>query len=263
LSTDILSLSERNVKRLGTDHLAVHLGNSFGRLVGRRVADETEVLGDALVILHDSAAGDGSEWVELGSKTVVIPLVIQVLDVKVHTGRLGLVLETLLLVALSQLFVSLGSLLSSADKELLALPFGLIERIDSLLGRLVIDKVYETESLALALFILAERGGYNISEWLDELFKLCVGSVRGDVFDKHVGEVTLELLGLGLSLLLADVVSDKHLLVVEQHAVDSLDGGSGGFTSGEVYKGESSRFAGLVSANLARKDVTEGSKSVV
>jgi hypothetical protein len=32
-------------------------------------------LGDALVILHDSAAGDGSEWVELGSKTVVIPLV--------------------------------------------------------------------------------------------------------------------------------------------------------------------------------------------
>lgn len=38
---------------------------------------------------------------------------------------------------------------------------------------------------------------------------------------------------LGLSLLLSDVMSDIDLFVVQQHAVDSLDG-SGGSFSGRV-----------------------------
>lgn len=92
LSTDVFSLSEGDVEGLGADHLAVHLLDSFGGLVGGRVAHETKVLiesarclmrdighcthpGGSALVLHDSAAGDGTKGVELGSESLVVPLV--------------------------------------------------------------------------------------------------------------------------------------------------------------------------------------------
>jgi len=146
LSSDVLSLGESDVQGLGTDHLAVHLRDSLGSLIGRRVADETKVLGSTLVVLHDSAAGDCSEGVELGSESLIIPLVVEVLDVKVDTGRLGLLLGSSLLVTLLEFVVSLGSLLSSAGVKLLSLELLLVQLINSLGSGLVVDIVDETET---------------------------------------------------------------------------------------------------------------------
>jgi hypothetical protein len=44
LTTNIATLSERNVKRLGANHLVVHLRDSLGGLIRRREADETKAL---------------------------------------------------------------------------------------------------------------------------------------------------------------------------------------------------------------------------
>jgi hypothetical protein len=146
LSSDILSLGEGDVQGLGANHLAVHLRDSLGGLIGRRVADETKVLGSTLVVLHDPARGDGSEWVELGSESLIIPLVVEVLDVEVDTGRLGLLLHSSLLVTLLELVVSLGSLLGSASVKLLSLELLFVELLDGLDGGFVVDKVDETET---------------------------------------------------------------------------------------------------------------------
>jgi hypothetical protein len=146
LSSDILSLGKSDIQGLGANHLAVHFGNSLGSLVGGRVADETKVLGSSLVVLHDSTRGDCSKGVELGSESLVIPLVVEVLDVEVDTGRLGLLLVSSLLVTLLELVVSLGSLLGSAGVKLLSLELLLVELLDGLDGSLVVDVVDETET---------------------------------------------------------------------------------------------------------------------
>lgn len=146
LSSDILSLGQGDVQGLGADHLAVHLGDSLGGLVGGRVADETEVLGSTLVVLHDSAAGDCSKGIEFGSESLIIPLVVEVLDVEVDTGRLGLLLGSSLLVTLLELVVSLSSLLGSSGVKLLSLELLLVQLVNGLGGGLVVDIVDETET---------------------------------------------------------------------------------------------------------------------
>jgi hypothetical protein len=70
-------------------------------------------------------------------------LTIEVLDVKIDTRALGFILQTFLLVALPKLLISFGTLLRTTNKELLALPLGVVELVGSLLGRFVggeIDK---------------------------------------------------------------------------------------------------------------------------
>jgi hypothetical protein len=146
LSSNILSLGESDIQRLGANHLAVHLGYSLGSLVGGRVADETKVLGSTLVILHDSAAGDCSEWVKLGSESLIVPLVIEVLDVEVDTGRLGLLLVSSFLVSLFELVVSLGSLLGSSSVKLLSLEVLVVQLVNGLGGGFMVDIVDETET---------------------------------------------------------------------------------------------------------------------
>ena len=90
LSSHVLALGEGDVEGLGADHLAVHVLDSLGGFIGGGVADKAKVLQGstlngfenqpahprcAIVILHDLAAGDGTEGLKLGSETVVIPLV--------------------------------------------------------------------------------------------------------------------------------------------------------------------------------------------
>jgi len=117
--------------------------------------------------------------------------------------------------------------------------------------------------LGLAIFILAESDRNGLSERLDEVLEFLLGSFDINVLDEKVGELSLLLFDLGLSLLLSDVMSDIDLFVIEQHAVDSLDGGGGSFSSGVVNKGESSGFASLVETDFAREDLTESGKGVV
>jgi hypothetical protein len=117
--------------------------------------------------------------------------------------------------------------------------------------------------LGFAIFVLAESDRDGLSERLDEVLEFLLGSLDINVFDEKVGELSSLLFDLGLSLLLSDVVSDIDLFVIEQHAVDSLDGGSGSFASGVVDKGESSGFASLVETDFTREDFTECGKGVV
>lgn len=84
-----------------------------------------------------------------------------------------------------------------------------------------------------------------------------------DVLDVNVGEMRLHLLDLAHPLLLADVVSDVDLLVVEQHIVDGLDGGVGGFGRLVVDESVSPGSTVLVNGDLAGEDVAEGGESVV
>lgn len=263
LSSDILSLSKRDVEGLGTDHLAVHVLDGLGRLVGGGKADETKVSRGTILILHDLARGDGSKGIKLGSESVIIPLVVEVFNVEVDTGRLGLVFESLLLVGLSQLVVSLGSLLGSTNVELLPLPLLVVELLGGFDGRLMRGVVDKTKPFRSSRLVDGEGGRDNLSVSLKELFKLGLGSFRVDVFDENVGELSSLFFDLGLSLLFADVVADVDFLVVEQHAVDGLDGGIGGFSGGIVHKGESSRLAILIDTDLARENLSKRDESVV
>ena len=91
LSSDIFALGKGDVERLGTDHLAVHVLHSLGGFIGSRVANEAKVLqkksaanrpGEGLadprsrvLVFHDFATRDGSESLEFGSQSFIIPLV--------------------------------------------------------------------------------------------------------------------------------------------------------------------------------------------
>lgn len=75
LSTNVLSLSKSDVKGLGADHLAVHLRDSLGGLIGGRVADETKAPRDTTVVPHNLGGSDGTESLKLSTETVIIPLV--------------------------------------------------------------------------------------------------------------------------------------------------------------------------------------------
>ena len=58
-------------------------------------------------------------------------------------------------------------------------------------------------------------------------------------------------------------MADVDLLVVEQHAVDSLDGSLGGLSGLVVNETVALGTAMLVGGDLAREDVAEGGKRVV
>jgi hypothetical protein len=66
-----------------------------------------------------------------------------------------------------------------------------------------------------------------------------------------------------LTNLLGDVVADVHLLVVQQHAVDSLNGSLGGLAGLIVHEAVTTRAALLVGGDLAREHIAEGDKGVV
>ena len=59
------------------------------------------------------------------------------------------------------------------------------------------------------------------------------------------------------------MVADINLLVVEQHAVDSLDGGLGSFCGLVVDETISLGSALFIGRNLAREDSSESGKGVV
>lgn len=58
-------------------------------------------------------------------------------------------------------------------------------------------------------------------------------------------------------------MSDKDLSVVEEHAVDGLDGSISGLGSLVVDESVTSRGSGVVDGDLAREDVSEGGEGVV
>lgn len=59
------------------------------------------------------------------------------------------------------------------------------------------------------------------------------------------------------------MVTDVHLLVVEKHAVDSLNGGLGSLSSLVVHETVSLRATMLIGSDLARQNGTKRSEGVV
>ena len=112
------------------------------------------------------------------------------------------------------------------------------------------------------LVLLKSSGDYTAVVF-EKLLELLLSSFRVHVLDEDVGELSTLLLHLGLTLLLADVMTDIYLFVVQKHTVDSGDGSIGSFAGRVVDKGKAARLAILISANFAREDITKSGKGVV
>lgn len=126
--------------------------------------------------------------------------------------------------------------LSPTSVELLAIDLLLVELVNSLLGGLVVLVVDETETLGDALLVPGKSNRDGGTEGLDQVLEFGVSDLEVNVLDVDVRELGTQLLDLGETLLLADVVTDVNLLVVQKHTVDGFDGSVSGLTSRVVDK---------------------------
>ena len=159
-----------------------------------------------------------------------------------------------------------------------------MESVDGLGSLLVVLEVDEAKALAAALIVNLDDSGSNGTELLEKLDEVLLGDVGIEVLDVDVGEIGANLLELRLTLLsfdrwsaymhtfltsdrksdlLRDVVADVHLLVVQKHAVDGLDGSLGSLSGLVVDESVSLGAAMLVGSNLAGQDITEGGEGIV
>lgn len=261
---DVLALGERDVEGLGADHLAVELGDGLGRLVGGGEADKAKALGDGLVVDHDLARGDLPKGLKLGLELLLRHVVVEVLNVEVHALVLEGRLVFLLLVRALELLLSLALALRARDEELLAAEVLLVEVLERLAGVLVVVVVDESESLGRAgLGVERDDGRGNGAVLVEESLELLRRDVEGDVLDVEVRVVCANLVDFGLPLATGDVDADKDDLVVEEHAVDALDGRLGRLARVVVDKAVAERVALHVDGDLAREDVTERGERVV
>jgi len=81
LATIITALGKGNVQWLAADHFVIHFSN---RLHPATRSRKSRNLGDALFIQHDLAASDGAKRLEPATRLLVVDIIFQVLDVKIH-----------------------------------------------------------------------------------------------------------------------------------------------------------------------------------
>ncbi len=201
LATNITALGKRNVEGLVADHLVVHFSNRLGGLVGTGVADEAKALGVTLVIAHDFGAGNGTERLELGAKFVVVHVVIDVLDVKVHALPLGEFLHLSSLERAAELLLALLLLLSTGDEELLAIDLLVVEGLDSPRRLIVVLKVDETKAFILAVLVGLDDSGGDHAVELKHILELFESDLGVEVLDVEIGVLSTDLVELGLPLL--------------------------------------------------------------
>jgi len=223
-----------------------------------------DLLVDGDGIAHNLGRGNGTVGLEDLAKLLVVNVVGKVFDVEVDTGVLGDLLLTSSLVLSAQLLLTFVLLLSATDVELLTLEVRVVELVDSLGSVLVVGVVDKPETAALASLVVHGKGSRgDISILLEQNTELVLGSLDVDVLDVDVGEVGLHLLELVDAVLLGNVVADVNLLLVQQHAVDALDGVAGGLSSLVVNESIASGGAMFVLSNLTAEDVAESGESVV
>jgi len=215
-------------------------------------------------VTHDLCRSDGAKGSEQLTELLIINLVIEVLDVEVHTLVLGCLLNARSLVRLAELLLTLVLLLGTTDIEVLTLEVLSIQLIDSLSSVLVVDEVNETETTALVILLVAgERGGRNVAKLLEEITELLISNFDGNVLDIDVGEVCLHLLKLGLTVLFWDVVANEDLLLVQKHTIDVLDSLAGSLVGLVVDETVTLGGSSLILSNLATENVTKGSEGIV
>ena len=196
LATNITALGKRDVEGLVADHLVVHFSNRLGGLVGTGVADEAEALGVTLVIAHDFGAGNGAKRLELAAKSIVVHVVIDILDVKVHALPLGEFLHLSSLKRAAELLLALLLLLSTGDEELLAIDLLVVEGFDSPRRLIVVFKVDETKALILAVIIGLDDSGGDRAVQLKHLLKVFESDLGVEVLDVEVGVLRTNLVEL-------------------------------------------------------------------
>ena len=201
LATNITALSKRDVQWLVTDHLVVHLRDGLGGLVGTGVANEAKALGVALVVAHDLGAGNGPERLELGAKFVVVHVVIDVLDVKVHALPLGEFLHLSSLERAAELFLTLLLLLSTGNEEPLAIDLLVVEGFDCSRRLIVGLEINETKAFVLAVIVDLNDSGGDHAVRLKHLLEPFESDVGVNVLDVKIGVLSTNLLELGLPLL--------------------------------------------------------------
>jgi hypothetical protein len=153
LPTNLTTLRQRNVKRLGTDNLVVHFRHRLRRLVGGGETNESKAFGSTLVVTHNLAARDGPEWLELCAEFVVIDVIFQILDVEIDTLILAQFFHLCCFVRPAQLILAFRFLLSTRDEELPAILIKIVKSVDGHLCFLVAIIIDESEALALPLVI--------------------------------------------------------------------------------------------------------------
>ena len=300
---DVLSLGQGHIQRFAVEHAEIQLGNGLGRFLGIAEADEAEAFALAersllrlrrllvlliaglvrigfagllvlLVLLpikrrgqgvaHDFGRRDGAVGREHVPQLLVIDLVVHILDVEVDALVLCGLFDADGLVLASQLLLALVFLLGAADVQLLALEVGFVEVIHRGGGGLVAGKIDEAKSSALArVGVASDGGGRDVAISGEKVPELIVGGAQLDILDVYVGEVGLHLLKLALAVLLRDVVTDVHLLVVEQHAVDVPDRVGGRLGGLVVDEAVAPRAAVFVLRDLAAEDVPKVCEGVV
>mmetsp|Transcript_18281 Transcript_18281/g.27277 ORF Transcript_18281/g.27277 Transcript_18281/m.27277 type:complete len:404 (+) Transcript_18281:122-1333(+) len=152
--TDITTLRQGNKDGLSSNKLSIHLIHGTGRILGRRVANESKSTRHTrLEILHNTSTGNCSHGGELITQDIISDRVFQVLDVKIHTLEFGNTLHLLRLVLLTELTLTFCLLLSTANKQGLGssltvfggLELFLIHFLHGLSGGFVLDKVDESK----------------------------------------------------------------------------------------------------------------------
>mmetsp|Transcript_27304 Transcript_27304/g.47102 ORF Transcript_27304/g.47102 Transcript_27304/m.47102 type:complete len:446 (-) Transcript_27304:300-1637(-) len=259
----VLALVEGNVERLRGQHLAIHLRDSLLSLLRGREAHEAEALRDALVVLHDCAADDGSVRGKLDLELLFVDGVVDVL----HVGVAALILldafKLHMLKLGPQLCLSFGLLLGPPNKQWPVASNVLpIHGFSSLLGTLGVVEVDEAKATGSTCFIPHDDGAGYLAELLEHLSKLVLVDIQVQILHEDVREVPLGMPGAAVHP--TDKRPDENLLAVEQHAVNLLHGKICSFLGLEVHETVSLALARRwVHGDFARANGSEGDKSVV
>mmetsp|Transcript_21176 Transcript_21176/g.55061 ORF Transcript_21176/g.55061 Transcript_21176/m.55061 type:complete len:479 (-) Transcript_21176:691-2127(-) len=268
MSTAYLTgLVKGNVKGLVGKDGVVHGSDSTSSLIGRAVADKAKALALSLLVLHDTSRGNGTELSKALTKLVIINRLIQVLDVKVHTSPLSLLVKAALFPLSTELSLSLGLFLGLGDDHLLTkssntllavtlLVFFLAHLLKHLLGNLRIFKVDETKTTARTTFISHHNSADHLTVLGEEFLELFGSDFKAKVLDVKVGEF------LGATLLplsAGNEVGHGHLLAVDEHIVHLLNSRVGLLELLELDEAISLGGTALVHGNLKKQFPTHKS----
>ena len=103
----------------------------------------------------------------------------------------------------------------------------------------------------------------DLPKLVEHFFQFVIGQIITEILDVDIGKLLGLLSQLLLPLLAGDESADEDFLLVQQHAVDLLDGVHGGLFGLEMDESVSLAGAVTVLSDLAGQDVSEGREGVV
>merc|ERR1719318_51587 len=275
--TVLLPLSQGHVERLGHDNAAIHLSHGLGSFLGGGEAHEPKSL-RATLLVHHLSRSDSSVRGELLPQSLIINGVIQILHIQVDPLVPVQPLELQLLELLLKLLLPLGLLLSPTHIEGLPEHLNTVKFINCLLSRLRILERHKSKTFVLSRLISHDLSAFSmlgeilllhhfvrgdLSELGEDFLQLFVSQIFSEVLDVDIGELLGLLSQLLLALLAGNKSADKHLLFVQQHAVDLLNGVHSRLLGLKMDKSITLAATISILGDLAGEDVSEGGEGVV